>query len=60
MLAETVELDNEAWQAERDAATRRFLNMSADEFVERYQRGDFDNCEPDGLMAVLGFFPELD
>lgn len=60
MTVHTTELDAAAWEAERDAITRTFLNMGADEFVARYQTGEFDAIDPDGLMAVLAYFPELD
>jgi len=57
---ETVELDDEAWAAERDAVARRFLGVSADEFVRRYTANEYDEDDVDGLMAVLAYFPELD
>lgn len=60
MAVKTVELDDRAWVAEREAVTQRFLGMSAEEFVRRYRAGDFDAAEPDMLMTVLGYFPELD
>lgn len=59
-VADTIELDDAAWQAEREVATQRFLGISAAEFVERYENGFYDEIEPDTLMTVLGFFPELD
>ena len=60
MAIEVVELDDVAWLAERDAISRRFLNVSADEFVAKFNSGDYDKVEIDGLMAVLAYFPELD
>ena len=54
------ELDDAAWALERDAITTTFLGIGADEFVRRFTAGEFDEVEPDGLMAVLAFFPELD
>jgi|GEM_PF-1843410 len=60
MAVQTVELDDTAWVAERDAIARRFLGIGAEEFVARFNAGEYDGTEVDGLMAVLAFFPELD
>lgn len=59
-VAETIELDDTAWAAEREEAAQRFLGLSAEDFIAGYKAGAYDGFEPDGLMAVLGFFPELD
>ncbi len=61
MTVSTVELSDQQWIAEREAMTQLFLGVSAAEFVERFAAGGYDDCdEPDGLMAVLALFPELD
>lgn len=60
VVVDAVDLTDEQWERERDAITRRFLGISALEFVERYNAGEYDDVEPDGLMTVLGYFPELD
>lgn len=60
MSVELVELDDAAWAVERNNVAQRFLGISAVEFVRKFKAGEFDNAEPDGLMAVLAFFPELD
>ena len=60
MSVVTVEVTDAQWELERDAIARQFLQMSAQEFIEQYEAGAFDDLEPDGLMAVLGLFPELD
>ena len=61
MSVTTVELTAVEWEQERDAIARQFLGLSATEFVDQYKAGVFDDDEePAGLMAVLGFFPELD
>ncbi len=60
MTVQTVTLTDQQWNAEREAVTQRFLGMGAEEFRQRYLAGEFDEVEPDGLMAVLAFFPELD
>lgn len=51
--------DNE-WASLRETITRRYLGISADEFVERFNAGDFDDASSEFLMTVLGYFPELD
>jgi hypothetical protein len=56
----TTELDETAWEAERDEIARAFLRMGAADFVARYKAGEFDAIDPDGLVAVLAYFPELD
>jgi len=58
--APTVELDDQGWADVRDAMARRFLGVDADEFVRRFKAGDYDADEPDFLMDVLAYFPELD
>jgi len=60
MSVELIELDDTAWAIERNNIAQRFLEISATEFVRKFKAGEFDNAEPDGLMAVLAFFPELD
>lgn len=60
MTVHTTELDATAWEAERDEITRTFLGIGAADFVARYKAGEFDAIDPDGLMAVLTYFPELD
>lgn len=57
---ETVELDDKAWAEMREAVTQRFLHISAEEFGLRYQAGEYDQIEPDFLMDVLAYLPELD
>lgn len=57
---ETIELNDAAWAEARESMAQRFLGMSADDFVQRYNAGDFDTNEPVFLMDVLAFFPELD
>jgi hypothetical protein len=59
MLVKTHELNDEQWIAERNAIAQRFLGVTAEEFVKRYNEGEYGD-EVDGLMAVLAFFPELD
>lgn len=58
--ASTVELDDKGWAEAREAVTRRFLGIDADEFVRRFHAGAYDTDEPDYLMDVLAYFPELD
>jgi hypothetical protein len=53
-------LDTKGWNRERDAIVRRFLQMSAAEFVEAFTRGDFDGVDNPDVMSVLALFPELD
>jgi hypothetical protein len=60
MTTKTVELDDEQWIAERDATVRHFLGIGADEFAARFRAGAYDRDEPDALMTVLAYFPELD
>lgn len=57
---EVVELNYVAWLAERDAIVRQFLDVSADEFIAKFNSGDYDKIEIDGLTSVLAYFPELD
>ena len=59
-MTETVELDDRAWAVEREAVTQHFLGIGVDEFVARYEAGAYEDQEPDALMAVLAYFPELD
>lgn len=57
----TTVLEGKAWDDARDGMTRRFLQVSADEFVEKFKNGDYEgDDEPDFLMEVLAYFPELD
>ncbi len=60
MTVQTVELNDKQWAAERDAIALAFLGVNADEFVKRFEAGEYNDDEVDGLMAVLAFFPELD
>lgn len=57
---DTVALDDQGWAEARNAMTMRFLGISADEFVTRFKAGEYENNEPDLLMDVLAYFPELD
>lgn len=57
---DTVELTEDQWAVERNEVARRFLGMGADEFVAAFEAGQFADDAPDGLMAVLMVFPELD
>ena len=56
----TVELNDEQWDQERDAVTRRYLGLSAADFVRNFRDGAYADSQPDDLMTVLSFFPELD
>lgn len=60
MTVHTTELDAAAWEGERDEITRTFLGVGAADFVARYKAGEFAAVDPDGLVAVLAYFPELD
>lgn len=60
MTVDTIELDDEAWAHERDAVVMKFLGLRTEEFIERFEAGEFTDVDDDGLMAVLAFFPELD
>ena len=60
MKIETVELDDKAWAEAQDAITMRFLHVPAAVFVEKYLAGAYDEAEPDFLMDVLAYFPDLD
>jgi hypothetical protein len=60
MPVHTVELNDEAWAAERDAIAQRFLGIDAATFVAKFSNGDYNDVDLDGLMTVLAFFPELD
>lgn len=60
VMTETVELNDQEWAAERDAIAQQFLGIDADEFVARYRAGAYDIDEPEALMTVLAYFPELD
>ena len=57
---EANELNASEWGALQDEVAHRVLGMSADEFRARYESGDFDSEPPDGMMAVLAVFPDLD
>ena len=58
---EAVELNDAEWAEAREAMAQSFLGLSAEEFVARFNAGDFDGDDaPDLLMDVLAFFPELD
>lgn len=60
-MAVTVEeLTDDRWAEVRDEVTQQWLGVSAEEFVARFNAGDYDVDEPDALMSVLAFFPELD
>lgn len=58
--AGTTVLEGDSWIAARDAMARRYLGVTADEFVSKYRSGDYDDDPPDFLMDVLMYFPELD
>lgn len=53
-------LDDHEWEAQRDAITQRFFGIDAADFIRRYTAGEYDDVEPNGLMLVLSYFPELD
>jgi hypothetical protein len=55
----TIELTDELWNKQRNAATQRFYGIDADTFSSCYIAGQIDNSSG-CLMAVLMFFPELD
>lgn len=59
MEALAVDTSDAEWQTTRDETSRHFLGIGADEFVRRYNAGEYDE-EVAGLMAVLSLFPELD
>ncbi len=60
-MAVTIEeLTDERWAKIRDEVAQQWLGVSADEFVARFTAGEYDEDEPDALMSVLAFFPELD
>lgn len=52
-------LTDEELQNEREAATRQFFDVSANEFVKNFEAGKY-GPDDDGLMLVLMLFPELD
>ncbi len=54
------ELDDQQWEQVRDEVARRWLGLSAADFVERFNAGAYAEVEPEELMSVLAFFPELD
>lgn len=56
----TIELDDLGWEETREVFTQRFLGVSADEFVRRFRAGEYDEDEPEYLLDVLVYFPELD
>jgi Mg2+ and Co2+ transporter CorA len=55
----TIELTDELWNKQRNAATQRFYGIDVDTFCSRYIAGQIDD-DSGCLMAVLMFFPELD
>lgn len=52
------ELDDDQWEAERNLMTQRFFQIDADEFISRFEKGDFED-DGSGLMQTLMLFPEL-
>ena len=55
----TPELSDEEWKARRNATTQRFFGIEADEFLRRFEAGEFADDSVDGLMQTLMIFPEL-
>ena len=51
---------NAEWDKVRNDTCLYFLSMSADNFIEAYNNGAFDEEDTPELMAVLSLFPELD
>jgi hypothetical protein len=58
-VVSAIELTDDEWQAEREAAAKRFYGMTADEFAVKFSAGDISD-DLGGLSSVLAFFPELD
>lgn len=57
----TIELNDTQWAEAREKVAQRFLGVGADEFAEKYVAGEYEgDNEPDFLMDVLAYFPELD
>lgn len=52
-------MTNQEWEENRNKVTQRFLGISAEEFIERWNAGEYPDPDPD-LMDLLAWFPELD
>ena len=61
MSVELLELDDAAHgRLSVTTLLRGFWGSPQLSLSGKFKAGEFDNVEPDGLMAVLAFFPELD
>lgn len=61
MAVQTAVLDDQQWEATRESVAQAFIGVSAADFKRNFLAGVYDgDNEPDLLMEVLGYFPELD
>lgn len=61
MAVTTQVLDDRQWADAQESIAQSFLGVSAAEFKRNLKSGAYDGeNEPDLLMEVLGYFPELD